>query len=80
MLQFGFGQGVDDDCLTTYRQMSKCRLYLGRVMPSLFIRRMKSRALHPESRGGTCGSAGDPLHLLGESEVRIQNSRRNISR
>jgi hypothetical protein len=25
---------VDDDCLTTYRQVSKCRLYLGPVMRS----------------------------------------------
>src|SRR5882724_3678757 len=28
--------GGDDDPLTTYRQVSLCRLYLGRVMPSFF--------------------------------------------
>jgi hypothetical protein len=33
-----FRASFDDDSATTYRQVSECRLYLRRAMPSFFIR------------------------------------------
>jgi hypothetical protein len=44
MLQLGFGRVVTR-CVPGYRHVSKCRLYLGRAMPS-FYPYLKSCALH----------------------------------
>ena len=45
-----------------YRQMSECRLHLGRAMPNVFIVLEELCALS-ESSGETRGTADDPVSL-----------------
>ena len=45
-----FRTGCDEDPLTTFRQMSKCRLYLRTSDAQCFYPCLESCALHPDSR------------------------------